>query len=96
MIQRDGDRLRVLGEATLETAAALLGQGEALLGSGITTLDLAGVSAADSSGLAILLGLKRAARRQGVDLRIENLPANLASLAHLYGLEPILLLDAHV
>ena len=38
-----------------------------LKNAGTATLDLAGVSAADSSGLAILLGLKRAARREDPD-----------------------------
>jgi phospholipid transport system transporter-binding protein len=49
------------------------------------TIDFAGVDAVDSSAVALLLEWRRQALRLGKKLEFVNLPANLVSLATLYG-----------
>jgi phospholipid transport system transporter-binding protein len=52
--------------------------------------DLAAVAEVDSSGLAVVFGWSRAAAAAGQTLRIVNPPANLISLAELYGVTELL------
>lgn len=89
-IQRAGDCLAVSGGMTLQTAAALLAQGEAALAGEELPFDLSSVEDVDSSGLAVLFGWQRAAQAQGKTLRIANPPANLISLAEVYGVADLL------
>ena len=49
------------------------------------TIDFAGITAVDSSAVALLLEWRREAARLGKSLFFVNLPANLLSLADLYG-----------
>ena len=44
----------------------------------------------DSSGLAVIFGCQRAADAQGKKVRIAHPPANLVSLAELYGVSALL------
>lgn len=83
-------RLAVTGDMTLETARALLAEGTVALTQGEATFDLAAVGEIDSSGLAVLFGWLRAARAQGMALRIANPPRNLLSLAEVYGVGELL------
>ena len=50
---------------------------------GVSTIDLAGIAHADSSGLALLLEWQAIANQQGCRLRIINTPDNLLRLAKL-------------
>jgi ABC-type transporter Mla MlaB component len=50
---------------------------------GASTIDLAGIAHADSSGLALLLEWQAMANLQGCRLRIINTPDNLLRLAKL-------------
>ena len=84
-----GNRLAVAGCMTLETAAKLFAEGLAALPEE-PLFDLATVTEVDSSGLAVLFGWMREARSQGKGLRIANMPANLASLAEVYGVTELL------
>lgn len=88
MIDGNASPYRVSGPMTYETAAALLTRGKTLLNNGPQVFDLAEVTAADSSALAVLLGWQRAAS-QG-HLQLANLPANIRSLAELYGVAELL------
>lgn len=54
------------------------------------TFDFTGVRHVDSSALAFILTCQREAGRQGVRLVCSHLPANLHSLARLYGVEAFL------
>ena len=54
------------------------------------TIDFAGVDAVDSSAVALLLEWRRQAQRLGKTLDFVNLPANLLSLATLYGVEELI------
>jgi phospholipid transport system transporter-binding protein len=84
----DGERSRVVGSLEFATVARLLPLGAAAIEGGhAAVIDLAGVSASDSSGLALLiewLSVAKAARRP---LRYENMPAQLHQLADLSEVE---------
>lgn len=90
MIRVVADRIEVDGAMTLPAATALLAEGSALLGRDRAVVDLAAVTDVDSSGLAVLFGWQRTARQQGRSLHIVNLPANLVSLAEVYGVTDLL------
>jgi phospholipid transport system transporter-binding protein len=90
MIARDGDYCRVQGPITIENVAALLAQGQALLSGPVVTVDLAAVTEVDSSALSLLLEWRREAGRENRSIRYLNLPANLRSLAELYGVTDLI------
>lgn len=76
------------GALTLDTLPALLGRSAALCGVG--TLDLSGVTRADSAGLAFLLRLQRQATATGRPLRFAGAPAQVQRLAEFLGLGAML------
>lgn len=91
MIRQAADRLMVECPLTQETASALLSAGKtALVAGGVTLFDLAGVTEADSTALALVFAWQRAARTVGGTVRIANPPASLLSLAELYDLTDLL------
>lgn len=74
-------RGRLAGEAALEVAEAaapLLRRGSARL-----VADLSGLSFLDSSGLGMLVSLRRRAQRRGGDLRLAAVPGSVAFLLQL-------------
>jgi phospholipid transport system transporter-binding protein len=85
MIQREDGRLRVSGRLTMETAAALFKDGLRPNGQTALVVDMAGVEAVDSAAVSLMLSWLREAGRSGVSLSFCNVPDNLLSLAHLYG-----------
>jgi phospholipid transport system transporter-binding protein len=90
MIRREGDRLIVEGRATHDSVPALLAEGRPHLVSGVSTVDLAGLTEADSSALALMLEWTRVAGREGGRVRFCNVPSGLRSLAELYGVAGLL------
>ena len=90
MIRTAGDRIEVSGAMTLPGATALLAAGGAALTNGETVFDLKAVDAVDSSSIAVIFGWLRKAKSQGKTLRIANAPAELLSLAELYGVTELL------
>lgn len=91
MIRVEGERLYVSGPATLATAAQLLDQARAPLAAGVRRVDLGEVTELDSSLLAVLFEWMRAAKSAGGQaLALERLPADLKSLAQLYGVAELL------
>jgi phospholipid transport system transporter-binding protein len=90
VIRREGARLVVSGTATLATIADLLQDAARHLREGVTTIDLGEVKELDSSLLAALLGWRRLVRAQGGELRVENMPPALATIARLYGVDELL------
>lgn len=90
MISRDADRVVVTGRITMAEAATLLEEGRGILASGPATFDLAGVTEADSAALAVLFGWLREARQRKQALSFSNTPANLLSLADVYGVSDLL------
>jgi phospholipid transport system transporter-binding protein len=83
--------LGVSGALTFATAANALETARAELDrSGQTTLDLSGVTHADSAGLATLLALLAHARTQGKTLAVTHTPEGLQALARVSGVESLL------
>lgn len=78
----DGDTLALRGELTFATAARALAEGDRALAEGAQTrLDLAGVTHADSAGLACVIALAAAAHRAGRRLGVVHWPEGLQALA---------------
>lgn len=75
---------------TSDNAAALLDSGAAAIRAGERQFDLSGVRRVDSSAVALLLGLQREARAAGARLEFVGLPADLLSLAELYGVRALI------
>jgi phospholipid transport system transporter-binding protein len=93
MIERDGERLVVRGAVTLADVLRWRESGlEAIDRDGLT-IDLAGVSEADSSALSLLLEWQRAAKARGFRIKYSGLPDNLRSLAQVYGILELLALE---
>ena len=90
MIACDGGRCTLQGPVNLDHAVALLEQGNGLFTAPQVTLDLAAVTEVDSAALSLLLEWRREAGRNGRTIRYLNLPANLRSLAELYGVAELL------
>ncbi len=90
MIECDGGRCSVQGPMTIDNAVALLARGNGLFTAAQVTVDLATVTEVDSSALSLLLEWRREAGRNGRAIRYLNLPANLRSLAELYGVTELI------
>lgn len=89
IVERDG-QICVSGAMNLQTAVALLEQGQALMGHSDRELNLRDVSGVDSSALAVVLAWMRAARAGGGRVTVVEPPQAFTSLAHLYGVDEIL------
>ncbi len=75
---------------TFAEAADVLQAGmQAILG-GETEIDLQHLQRFDSTAVAAVLAWHRQAVRQGVPLRVVNLPPGLESLAKVYGVDPLI------
>ena len=90
MIEISGERLKVSGPMVIATAAELRDAGEAALGNGASLVDLAEVTEADSSAVAVLLAWTRIATERGQGLAIVGVPPGVRSLAALYGVAELL------
>jgi len=88
MINGSASPYQIVAPMTYATVAELFTRGKQLLANGETVLDLAGVTTADSSALAVILGWQRAAGNGR--LRLINLPESVVSLAELYGVAELL------
>lgn len=87
-------RLEVSGVLDFDTVPSLLAQAEPLWpeagGDGALQIDLAGVTHANSAGLALLLHWLRRARNERRTVSVHNMPAQLQGLARLSGVEGLL------
>lgn len=87
----EGGKYRLAGCFGFETAARALDRGDELFRAHPDVeVDLSGVSDADSAGLAVLLAWIERARRRGHTLRYVGLPAQLAAIARITEVEPLL------
>ncbi|MBS0375418.1 MAG: STAS domain-containing protein [Proteobacteria bacterium] len=84
-------RYRLSGVADMSSARALLERGYAEFhGQPKIEVDLAGLTGADSAGLAVLLAWISRAHASHQALRFTGLPATLAALARVCGVEAML------
>jgi len=88
----DGGRLRVSGELTFGTVAAVLRESAGLFQNDTTAfeMDLSGVRHADSAGLALLIHWLREARRNGREIVFRHLPEQMLAIARVSDLQDIL------
>ena len=93
MITVNNGRIAISGPMTLAVATRLLAEGTAAMTSPEAVFDLGAVSEIDSSGLAVVFAWLRAARSAGRKVSITNPPANLLSLADVYGVSDLLALN---
>jgi len=77
--------VRLNGELTFESVPLLYREMERRLPSSgpVRTIDLEGITTADSAGLALLLEWQSRQRRRGTEMAIRNAPPNLLRLAGL-------------
>jgi len=85
-----GARWTYAGALTSANAGTVLAAAGALKLPSAGEVDLRNVEGIDSAAVAVLLALKRRAADEGRPLRLVGIPASLASLAQLYGVEEIL------
>lgn len=78
------------GRLVMSTVPALYQTGLQHLAEADLVVDLAQVEAVDSAAVSMLLAWSRAAQAKQRQLRVENLPQDLLSLAHLYGVAEML------
>jgi len=85
MISCEGERCRVQGPITMGNVAAVLAESSRLFTSPAVVVDLAGVTDVDSAAVSLLLEWRREAAKANRRIDYTNVPANLKSLAELYG-----------
>jgi phospholipid transport system transporter-binding protein len=78
----------------MNNAADIAAAGVAAIAGGETAFDLSAVRTCDSSAVAVVLAWQREAQARGARLQLSGLPAGLISLAVVYGVAPLLELDA--
>ncbi len=95
MIVKQGNRYVVQGPITLATVGGLISDEKIALDGDDIIVDLAGVTAVDSSALSFLLELVRRRRSGSGRIAFANLGDSLHSLAELYGVVDVLPIAAH-
>ena len=90
MITCEGGRCAVVGPLTIANAAQLAEEGRRLFVAERVTVDLEGVTEVDSAAVSLLLEWRRAAASANRQIEYIHLPANLWSLAALYGVAELL------
>jgi phospholipid transport system transporter-binding protein len=90
MISCEGGRCVVQGPLTMNCVTAVLEESTRLFQLPDVTVDLGAVTEVDSAAVSLLLEWRRAARREHRTVRFVNVPANLLSLAKLYGVSELI------
>jgi len=91
--QSGAGRVMVRGDLTFATARQAREIGVRALGgagAGRILVDCAGVTRADSAGLAVLLDWLAWGRRHGREVTLENLPASLVAIARISEVDGLL------
>jgi phospholipid transport system transporter-binding protein len=91
LVDLGGNNWRLSGDLSFVTVAGLVDMPD--FGDqrrGIICVDLAGVTRAESAGLALLLEWQRVAEEQGLSIAYVNMPVQMQSMAAVCGLEEIL------
>jgi phospholipid transport system transporter-binding protein len=84
-------RYALSGEVGFATAGRLLDEGlVAFAGQASIEVDLAGMSSADSVGLALLIEWTRRARSDGRQISFRAVPARLIDIARISGVDDLL------
>lgn len=86
---------QISGSLTIETVTQLFERGLDFAGENSLVVDLEQVLTVDSAAVSLLLAWVRQAQSNGLDLSFTNIPANLLSLANLYGVTEMLPLQSN-
>ncbi len=87
LAQADG-RYAIRGKLTFQTVPQFFTHtGVMLNGQGPVTVDLAGVTLADSAGIALLVEWRQEARAAGRTLAFANIPEQVRKIIHVSGLQ---------
>jgi phospholipid transport system transporter-binding protein len=78
----------------MHNAAQVAAAGLESIRAGDATFDLSGVRTCDSSAVAVALAWQREADARGLALELRGMPPGMVSLATVYGVAPLLNLDA--
>lgn len=94
LVVRDGT-LVVTGALTFSTVdVAVYERSRALVGdAAVQAVDLSGVSAADSAGLALLIEWQSVARAGGRSLALRGVPAGLRAIADISDVEQLIQME---
>ncbi|CAG0999723.1 hypothetical protein MTYP_02787 [Methylophilaceae bacterium] len=84
-ITKNDGRWLITGDLVLADIEALLAEGVAVDSGDALEIDMSGVSEVDSVTISLLFEWVRQAKSRKCNLVYSNLPANLTSLATLYG-----------
>ena len=90
MPRREGNRLLLDGELTVDTVARVLADTSDQDRAAAEVVDLAGVTEVDSAAVALAIAWLREARAGGRTIRFENLPPAMAKLARLYAVADLI------
>jgi len=90
----DGARWRCRGALTMDSSAAVLKESESFSLPSSGVIDVSGLDEADSAALAVFMALARRAESEGKTLQFEATPEALRTLAHVYGVDSLLALQA--
>jgi phospholipid transport system transporter-binding protein len=88
----NGQHYALSGELTMKNVPKVALKTASVIGAmnGEVSVDLSGITRADSAGLALLIDWLRIARRAKVSLRFEKLPEQLTQIAEVCDLHSIL------
>ena len=85
MISCEGERCAVHGPLTMENVTTVLAKSAGVFTGPHVVVDLSGVTEVDSAAVSLLLEWRRESAKAQRRIEFANLPANLRSLAQLYG-----------
>jgi anti-sigma B factor antagonist len=85
----DPRTLTVAGELDLASVELFLSQARAALDGSVLTLDCAGLTFIDSTGLGALVRLREEARGRGSDVVLTRVPSQVSRILDLTGLSQI-------
>jgi phospholipid transport system transporter-binding protein len=77
-------------DMSLANATELAALGIAAIQGGDTSFDLSAVRTCDSSALVVLLAWQRTAQAAGRSIEVSGVPADMLSLATVYGVDSVL------
>jgi len=77
-------------DMSLANAVQLAELGMAAIHSGDASFDLSAVRTCDSSALVVLLAWQRTAQAAGRSIQVSGVPADMLSLATVYGVDSVL------
>ena len=90
-IQPTSDGFSLIGPVTIATASQIIDAARASWpDQGVSIVDFAGVTEADSVALALIFKWQRDAASRDRVVRCINIPANVVALARLYGVDELI------